>query len=356
MRSCDLFDGQAEDFDPPASGGLSQTIRNATRAIANVNAGSAPAHPHPLQLKPAAVDRGRELLRDDGGMCAFVNTALLRSRLGRTADQSRQASRLSPPHPSQRVTDSPDVLPRGILEERPDHILDGFTVRFRRLVSSATNESQLRADREGSGPGEPMPPAATHASQHRSARKTRLQASTVESAGRVSADPSGLPARRRLLSGASYARGMPGAVRNMLWGGAGLVVAFGWVLGYGIWTPESPGREFGSFFDLWVPGMTVLLGAPLATVAGFLLSRRGTLRTAGYALLGVTCLLLAYLASYAFFGGICLDPGDECVTTWPSRIGELGVALGCLTAGWVVHRWAGGARRKSRHANHPATS
>jgi hypothetical protein len=25
---------------------------------------------------------------------------------------------------------------------------------------------------------------------------------------------------------------MPAAVRNTLWGGAGLVVAFGWVLGY----------------------------------------------------------------------------------------------------------------------------
>ena len=149
---------------------------------------------------------------------------------------------------------------------------------------------------------------------------------------------------------------MPAAARNALWGGAGVVVAFGWVLGYAIWTPESPGREFGSFFNLWLPTVTVLLGAPLATVAGLLLTRRGILRTAGYALLGVTCLVLAYLASYAFFGGICLDPGDECVTTWPSRIGELGVALGCLTAGRVVNGWTGRARRGSRHANHPATS
>ncbi len=148
---------------------------------------------------------------------------------------------------------------------------------------------------------------------------------------------------------------MRAAARNALWGGAGVVVVFGWALGYAIWTPESPGREFGSFFNLWLPAVTVLLGAPLAIAAGFLLSRRGALHTAGYALLGVTCVVLAYLASYAFFGGICLDPGDECVTTWPSRIGELGVALGCLTAGWVVHRWAGGARRE-RGSSYPPSS
>ena len=147
MRSCDLFDGQAEEFDLPACGGLPQTPRDATRAVANVNAGSAPAHPHPLQLEPTAVDRCRQLLRDNGGMCAFVNTALLRSRLGRTADQPRQASRLSPPHPGQRVADSPDVLPRGILEERPHDVLDRFTVRLRGPVSSAAGNNQLRADR-----------------------------------------------------------------------------------------------------------------------------------------------------------------------------------------------------------------
>jgi hypothetical protein len=147
MTSFELFDGQAEELDPPASGGLSQAIRDATRAIANVHPGSAPAHPHPFQLEPAAVDRCRELFRDDGGTRAFVNTALLRSGLGRTADQPWQASRLSPPHPGQRVTDSTDVLARGILEEPPDHVLDGFTVRLRGLVSSAADNSQLRADR-----------------------------------------------------------------------------------------------------------------------------------------------------------------------------------------------------------------
>jgi hypothetical protein len=149
---------------------------------------------------------------------------------------------------------------------------------------------------------------------------------------------------------------MPAAARNMLWGGAGLVVAFGWVFGYAIWTPQSPGGEYGPFFDLWLPALTVLLGAPPTAVAGFLLSRRGIPRAAGYALLSVTCLGLAYLASYAFFGGFCLDPGDECVTTWPSRISELGVALACVTLGWVVHRWSVRAQGGGRHANHPATS
>lgn len=67
---------------------------------------------------------------------------------------------------------------------------------------------------------------------------------------------------------------MPAQVRNILWGGVGLVVAVGWGLGYAIWTPESPGGDYGSFFDLWLPAATVLLGAPLAAAAGFLLSRR----------------------------------------------------------------------------------
>jgi hypothetical protein len=39
--SCDLFNGQAEEFDPPAPGRLSQALRDATRAITNVNPGSA---------------------------------------------------------------------------------------------------------------------------------------------------------------------------------------------------------------------------------------------------------------------------------------------------------------------------
>ena len=130
--------------------------------------------------------------------------------------------------------------------------------------------------------------------------------------------------------------------RNWVWGGAGLVVGFGWALGYAIWTPESPGGEYGSSPDLWLPAVTVLLGAPLAGVAGFLLGRRGVLRTAGYGFLAVTCLVLAYLASFAFFGGFCFEPGEECVTSWPSRIGELGAALGCVTVGWVVHWWRAG--------------
>jgi hypothetical protein len=133
---------------------------------------------------------------------------------------------------------------------------------------------------------------------------------------------------------------MPAAARNRLWGGAGVVVASGWVFGYAIWTPGSDAGEFGSFFDLWLPAVTVMLGAPTAAMAGFLLSRRGIPRAAGYALLGVTCLGLAYLASFSFFGGICLDPGEECITSWPSRVSELGAALACVALGWAVNRWS----------------
>ena len=146
MRSCDLFDGQAEEFDLPACGGLPQTPRDATRAVANVNAGSAPAHPHPLQLEPTAVDRCRQLLRDNGGMCAFVNTALLRSRLGRTADQPRQASRLSPAPPRS-----------GASQTAP--------TSFRAASSRNALTTSSTASRSGFGGPSPPQPTTTNSAQ-----------------------------------------------------------------------------------------------------------------------------------------------------------------------------------------------
>jgi hypothetical protein len=80
-------------------------------------------------------------------MCPFVDAAFLRSGLWRTADHSRQASRLSPAHSDQRATASLDVLSRGILEEGHDHILDGFAVWLRRIILSAADDGQARADR-----------------------------------------------------------------------------------------------------------------------------------------------------------------------------------------------------------------
>ncbi len=109
-----------------------------------------------------------------------------------------------------------------------------------------------------------------------------------------------------------------------------------------LWRPESPGADYRAYFDLFFPAVTVALGAPLAAAAGFLLSRQGVARVAGYAALLLTGLVLAYLSSFAFFGGFCLDPGEACITSWPSRVAHLAVAVGCVAAGWAVERWASG--------------
>jgi hypothetical protein len=135
----------------------------------------------------------------------------------------------------------------------------------------------------------------------------------------------------------SYARRI-GSVRNFVWAIAALFVVFAWAAGYGFWSPESPGGEFGSYFNLELPALTLLFGAPLALAAGTLLGsdrRRG--RAFGYAALVAACLVLMCLTSFSFFGGFCLDPGEDvCVTTWPSRIAELGAALACVALGWLA--------------------
>ena len=133
---------------------------------------------------------------------------------------------------------------------------------------------------------------------------------------------------------------MDSSRRNILWAAGALAPALGWVAGYFFWRPESPGSEFGSYFDLFLPFVTLVVGGPLAIGAGLLLGRQGPARLVGYALLGLTGLTLAYLSSFAFFGGICLDPGEVCVTTWLSRITELGCSIACFAAGRVVHGWA----------------
>ena len=136
------------------------------------------------------------------------------------------------------------------------------------------------------------------------------------------------------------------SLRHAPWGAAAAVVTLGWGAGYLLWQPDPPG-EFGAYFDLELPKVTLALGAPLAGVAGLLLGREGVLRSAGHAVLALTCLVLAYLASFAFFGGFCLDPGEACITTWPSRLAELGAAVACLAAGWIVHGCAGRFRNRS---------
>jgi len=124
-----------------------------------------------------------------------------------------------------------------------------------------------------------------------------------------------------------------------LWLAATLLVLAGWGAGYLFWDPDSPGEEFVSYFDLFTPAVTVLLGGPLAVSAGLLLGGGGRgSRLAGYAALGATCLVLVFLVAFSFFGGFCLDPGDVCVTSWLSRTAELTVAIACLVGGWLAHQ------------------
>lgn len=137
-----------------------------------------------------------------------------------------------------------------------------------------------------------------------------------------------------------------------LWGAATAVVCAGWGAGYLFWREPTefwaPSDDFGSYFDVYDPALTLLVGLPLAVASGFLLGRQGRARLLGYALLALTCLSLAYLAQFAFFGGFCLDPEDVCLTTWPSRLTELAAALSCVATGWIVQGFAGQPRRVQR--------
>jgi hypothetical protein len=130
-----------------------------------------------------------------------------------------------------------------------------------------------------------------------------------------------------------YAGQIDSYARTAIWAGAVSFVAAGWVAGY-LQLPDHEG-DFGSFSDLTEARLSLEIGFPLAVAAGVLLSRPGIPRVIGYVLLASACLVLAFLAWFSFFGGICLDPGEDvCVTTWPSRITALGAALACLIAGF----------------------
>jgi hypothetical protein len=133
--------------------------------------------------------------------------------------------------------------------------------------------------------------------------------------------------------------------RHGAWLAAGALVVLGWASGYAIWTPEAPGGPYGEYFDARLPAETLVVGIPLVVAAALMLGRPGSFGGIGYALLTLAALALGGLASFAFFGGFCLDENDVCVTTWPSRAAELLVALACVALGWLVHGWA--ARRRS---------
>lgn len=123
------------------------------------------------------------------------------------------------------------------------------------------------------------------------------------------------------------------------WVAGGVVVLAGWVAGYFVWRAPEFGEEYGRYFDVYVPGAVVALGAPAALAAALLRSSSmaGT-RAAGSVVLLVDIVGLTYLVSFAFFGGFCLDENDVCITTWTSRIAALAIALAVLAAGGVLER------------------
>jgi hypothetical protein len=125
--------------------------------------------------------------------------------------------------------------------------------------------------------------------------------------------------------------------RNVTWAGAALFVVAGWFAGRAAWGAGSS-PEYGSYFDILVPAGSVVLGAPVAATAGVMLTCSRWVRRAGYVMLAVATAELTYLASFSFFGGFCLDPGDVCQTTWASRLVALAVAEACLVPGWWLQR------------------
>ncbi len=106
---------------------------------------------------------------------------------------------------------------------------------------------------------------------------------------------------------------------------AAIVVLAGWVSGYFVWGTNGPG--FKSFFTLHEPAVMTAIGLPACLVAAVLRRSQSRRRyVVGTIVLVVGVAVLAYLASLSFFGGICLDPGDVCVTSWPSRLTALAIA------------------------------
>jgi hypothetical protein len=124
------------------------------------------------------------------------------------------------------------------------------------------------------------------------------------------------------------------------WVGAAVVVTIGWGAGYPLWAQGDPAGFHRQPFSPFEPLFMLLVGLPLATAAGWLtVAPSKRTRAGGYVVLSLGAVVLAYLGSFAFFGGICFDPGDRCVTTWPTRVTVLAAALLALVSGVTLNRW-----------------
>ncbi len=126
-------------------------------------------------------------------------------------------------------------------------------------------------------------------------------------------------------------------------------ITLGWAAGYLLWAQGDPEGFLRVPFSLFELLVVLLVGLPLSLAAGWLTPFRRA-RTVGYVVLSLAAAVLAYLSSFSFFGGICLDPGEDvCVTTWPSRLAVLAAALVALVLGGGVGAWRA-ARARTRAA------
>lgn len=136
-----------------------------------------------------------------------------------------------------------------------------------------------------------------------------------------------------------------------LWAVPVAVALLGWCAGFLLWQPWMDGPDYRAATDLWLPTVMVVLGTPAAIASGVLFAFGGRWNRVGWIPFVLLCLGLAWFASFAFFGGFCIDPGDVCKTTWSGRALAIFAAVWCAGAGWVTHSL--GARISKRYGRGP---
>lgn len=135
--------------------------------------------------------------------------------------------------------------------------------------------------------------------------------------------------------------GQTGKVPIRIWLVAALLVGLGWAAGYPLFARGDHSGFDVESFDLFEPMLVLLVGLPPSVAAGWLTSSSHTrARSVGCAVLAIDVLALAYLSSFSFYGGLCLDPGEGvCITPWSTRLSVLLAGLLALGAGFAVCAW-----------------
>ena len=147
-----------------------------------------------------------------------------------------------------------------------------------------------------------------------------------------------------------------GVVRHLAWwpwAFAAALSILAWLVGLASYeAPPYPQtfRASGAFVVITL--MVLALGIPTSIVAAFLRSLGSMVAVAGS-----VALVLASLPQDAILfvgnvggGGICIDPRDACLVTWPGRLFPLLAELACLAAGVVLEVRL---RRRHRPAGKP---